>query len=669
MNMKPNTRRWAIASWHWRPQADIPPVKVRFLMPLMICLLAVAPAQLAHAESFPADSGVINVREYGAKGNGQDDDTAALSRAIAASGKDTGRAFWQDRIVYFPNGTYVVSATLLKRYATEKFASGMILIGQSQARTVIRLKDHAPGFGDPQRPRAVVFTSSKLLDGTATSGGKDYEALGEGNDAYMNFIEDLTIDVGHGNPGAVAIDYLANNLGAVRNVTLRAPADSGSVGLSMTRKWPGPALIQDVTILGFGIGIAVAQTEYGLTFEHVHLGDQRSVAIRNDQNVLAMRDIDIHGRAPAIVNAGAKGFIAIDGGRLSLTESGGDITNAIGNAGVVVTRDLDLGREGSAGSRRLTGVMEGPAKWKSAVEPVWLPHPADAPPPVQSPPGQWANAVRFGAVADPSVDSTDGLRRAFASGAAVVYLPHGTYEIADPIDVPPTVRRVVGMNSTIRITPRRKPDFARTSGMFRIASAGRPVSIEKLAFDNTSLGQQLAIEVSGARDVTIKDVVSAGVTLLDRKAGGGRVFLEDVCCGRIQIAGPNQVLARQLDTEGGGVRILNLGSPLWVLGLKTEGVCTIVEARQAARTDIFGGLVYMVRDSGGDAVPAFRNVGSWLSTSFAEESLREGSRYSVYLADESGASTRTVRPAEFPERGFGRFVPNMREEPRMDPSQ
>jgi hypothetical protein len=113
------------------------------------------------------------------------------------------------------------------------------------------------------------------LDGSPTSGGKDYTHKGEGNDAYDNFIEHLTIDVGNGNPGAIGIDYLANNLGAVRDVTVRAPGDSGAVGIAMLRKWPGPALLQQVNVQGFDTGIAVGNTEYGVTLDHIRLSGQR----------------------------------------------------------------------------------------------------------------------------------------------------------------------------------------------------------------------------------------------------------------------------------------------------------------------------------------------------------------------------------------------------------
>ena len=592
-------------------------------------LLLAAPAW---GEALPQDGGIVDVRDFGARGNGTDDDTAALLAAIAASGGDTGRSFWHDRIVYLPDGTYRVSGTLLKRYANGGFASGLMLMGQSRDGTIIRLADHAPGFDDPRAPKPVVFTTSKLLDGGPTGGGKDYAARGEGNDAYMNFVEDLTVDVGDGNPGAVALDYLANNVGTVRNVLLRAGSGSGMVGLSMIRKWPGPALIEHLTVRGFETGIDVAQTEYGLTFDHVRLENQRGVALRDSDNALAIRDLVIEGTATPLTVTAAKGFVAIDGGKLA---------GAIDNRGTIVARNI--------------------ASLASTTAPDWAPRLVDPPPVPHPPPERWANVQRFSAVADPAADSTEGLRRAFASGASIIYLPNGIYSIAESVDVPPSVERIVGMNSTLKVLPRRSPGFARTSGMLRVASGGKPLAIDRLAFDNTDMGQQLALELSGAREIIVRDVVAAGVTLLDRKATGGRLFIENVCCGRLRVAGPAPVVARQLDTEGAGVRIENVGAPLAILGLKTEGIATILDNRAGGHADIFGGLVYMVRDPSGDPVPAFRNADSWLAAAFAEESLRPTSRYRLYLAG--------VPAANFPERGFGRVVPNLVATPERAPGQ
>ncbi len=614
--------------------------------------LAMLAARPAEAAAFPADAGAIDVRDYGAVGDGQHDDTAALLAAIAASGGDTGPAFWQDRPVYLPDGTYLVSAPLLKKYAGGNFGSGLILVGQSEAHTIIRLADRAPGYDDPRHPRAIIFTTSKHIDGTPMSGGKDYPRLGEGNDAYMNSVTDLTVDAGTGNPGAIGIDYLANNIGAVRDVTLTAPAGSGAIGLSLTRKWPGPALIQRLTVKGFDIGIAAAQTEYGLTFDHIALTGQRGPAIRNDQNALTFRDLTVRGPGPALVNGGDEGYVAIDGGNLAVT---GTSEEAIKNSGMVVARDLKIaGRDGA-----LDGILDAGGPWKPLEVPAWRAKAEDAPADPASPPANWASVAKYGAVPDTGADATDGLRRAFASGADTIYLPHGTYLIDDAVEIPASVRRIVGMNSTIRIFPQRQPGFDRAGGMFRILSPGGTVAIENLAFDNTDRGDQLAVEVSGSRDVVLRDIISAGVKLLDRKQAGGRVFIENTCCGEITIAGPRPVQALQLDTEGGRVRIVNQGSPLSIVGLKTEGVSTIVDNRNGARTDIFGGLVYMVRDPGSNDVPAFRNAGSRLSASFAEEALRSASRYRVYLEDDTANGPHAVAAADFPERGLGRFVSSL----------
>ena len=633
---------------------------MRKLFPVALaCGLALAP--VCGAETLPGDAGILNVRDYGAKGDGRRDDTAAILAAIAASGGDTGTAFWQDRIVYFPNGTYLVSAPLLKRYADGRFGSGLFLVGQSQAGTVIRLADRAPGYDDPARPRAVVFTSSKLLAGTPTSGGKDYTGLGEGNDAYMNFVEDLTIEIGAGDAGAIGIDYLANNTAAIRNVTLRAATGSGAVGLSLTRKWPGPALIDHLTVEGFAIGLSAAQTEYGVTFDHLRLTGQRETALRNDQNVLSIRDLEIKGPAPAIVNAGEKGFLAIDGGTVQVTEGKGRA--AIDNAGFIVLRGVHVAGappgSGLPQSGALTGVLSRDGHWTQAAMPAWLPKPAapPAPPPVKI--ETWVNAAKFGAVAEPGHDAAEGLRRAFASGAAVVYLPHGIYALGSAVEIPPTLRRLVGMNSTIKVLLPRNPRLSRAEGLLRVLAGGPSLSIENLAIDNSNLGQQVGIEVAGPREVSIRDVVSAGVAVLDRKPGGGRVFIDNSCCGTMTLAGAQPVIARQFDTEGGGVRIVNRGAPLSLLGLKTEGVSTILDNRDGARTDIFGGLVYMVHDGKATTLPAFRNAGSWLAAAFAEESLRAQSHYNVYLDQPAAGGIESLKPERFPPRGFGRVVPDL----------
>src|SRR4029079_13592805 len=76
----------------------------------------------------PPDAGQLNVKDYGAIGDGRTDDTQAILHAIADSIAGADR----DRMVYFPSGTYLVSDTLLKRDAAGRFANGLYLRGQGQ---------------------------------------------------------------------------------------------------------------------------------------------------------------------------------------------------------------------------------------------------------------------------------------------------------------------------------------------------------------------------------------------------------------------------------------------------------------------------------------------------------------------------------------------------------
>jgi hypothetical protein len=239
----------------------------------------------------------------------------------------------------------------------------------------------------------------------------------------------------------------------------------------------------------------------------------------------------------------------------------------------------------------------------------------------------------------PPQDITDGLRQAIATGASTIYLPYGRYMISDSITIRPTLRRIVGMNASITVTPERKPEFFRDTGMLRIDQPGPPLVIERLAFDMTDLGDQLAVGLTARRDVTLRDIVTAGTSLLD--------------CGSLHIAGKAPVFARQLDTEGGDTRILNDGSPLVILGLKTEGDCIVLDNRNGATSSILGGLLYIVHDAD-PKVPAFRNTAATLQASLAEEAFNPRNRYSVYLQNHD--ARRDVPAAAFPTRGYGRLA-------------
>lgn len=627
---------------------------VRLLV--MVLVLAATPTLRA---ALPLDSGVVNVRDHGALGDGLADDTAAIQRAIDAATVDAGRVFWPARAVYFPAGTYRISDTLSKRAANGRYAHSMALIGESRDTVRLRLADGAPGFGSAQSPKALVFTTSGLLGGEPTAGGKDYLGRGEGNDAYGNYVQGMTIDVGARNPGAIAIDFLASNVGAVRDVTLIAAPGSGAIGLSMQRKWPGPLLVRNVDVRGYAVGIAVAHREYSATFENLTLRGQTDAAIRNTGNSLAMRAIDIEGAAVALQNLREDGMVVIDGLRVS--QSGGRSGGWIDNEGYLTlgaaqitggsTPDaLAAGERGAYFKRRKSDGFG--ADWKLA----WSQPPA----PPEPPTSRWANVQRYGAKADSGEDAAAAIRAALASGAEVVYFPTGRYVIGSAVEVPRSVRRIVGMFSSIAVAPQRDAAFQRESGMFRVVGPGESLTIEALALDNMERGSQVGIEHAGERTLVLRDLITGGVDIR-RARDAGELHTENTCCGALRVAGPRGVWSSQFNSEGLASRIVNAGAPLQVLGIKVEQNCTVVENLEGARTEVLGGLIYQVAKAP-VAKPAFINhEGANLYAAYAETAYIEGSAYATHFRQIGPMPTaRDVTADRLPARGaMARIVPGV----------
>ena len=137
-------------------------IRLRRILTLAVTILTLFVGQsTAFAIPYPANSGVLNVKDYGAKGDGATDDTAAINFAIAASTPpgNTGIYWGQAKIVYFPAGRYLISGPLIKKDVSSGNATyGMVLIGQSQGTTTIRLSPGAPGFGEGENRRATPTT-------------------------------------------------------------------------------------------------------------------------------------------------------------------------------------------------------------------------------------------------------------------------------------------------------------------------------------------------------------------------------------------------------------------------------------------------------------------------------------------------------------------------------
>ena len=216
---------------------------------------------------------------FNAKGDGVTDDTKALCAAmrfVADSYEPLVGDGWsycgcklnKSWIIYLPDGEYLVSDTVsqgwparvwhprdgwsnirrttlpspdeVQRRISEQWAAEnyfIRIVGQSRAKTVIRLKDECPGFGAGQSRPVVSFHLSIFS-----------------NVSQGNYFENITIATGKGNPGAVALKWSAANWGGIRNALLRSGDGQGRAGLMMNVGCV-EGYLRDITVDGFETGI------------------------------------------------------------------------------------------------------------------------------------------------------------------------------------------------------------------------------------------------------------------------------------------------------------------------------------------------------------------------------------------------------------------------------
>jgi len=204
------------------------------------------------------------------------------------------------------------------------------------------------------------------------------------------------------------------------------------------------------------------------------------------------------------------------------------------------------------------------------------------------------------------------------------------------------------------------PDSERAYSLFRTSpNRKRPLFIRRLIVEKHGDMFGIVDHYSEAAFV-MSDVIELwGAALLNRHSEGGRVFADNTAAGYIHVSGSAGVWLRQLNTEGPRVRIVNNGSPIWILGAKTEQTNTLVQGTNGANTEVVGGLIY--RGFGGDEqMPLFVNVDGRLAASYAEEAFRPDAFYAIHLDSYIDGDHRVVSADQFPRRGpIARMVPSL----------
>lgn len=574
---------------------------------------------------FPADAGIVDVTRvpYEATGNGHTDDTQAIQRALDDHPSS-------DRIIYLPNGTYVISDTL-------KWPAGahggqaqkrVILQGQSTEGTALKLRDRTSGFTDPARPKALIWTGAKPAQ------------------RFRNGIRTLTIDVGRGNAGAIGAQYIANNQGSMRDLKIISEDGSGYIGLDLGyTNEQGPCLIKDVEVRGFGVGIRTKHAVDSVTLESVLLKDQTKVGLLNEGQCLSMAGFTSVNRVPAIENLGSPSLITLEAGRIS-----GQGPAGIVNSGSLLVRNTTIQGYDQGVDNRAGHQVDAPG----GVIDEWVSHPVSTlfdtekktlrlpvrPTPICPviPLDQWAGPHQFGGRGDDNEDDSQAVQRAIDSGARVIYFPYGTWIMDETVEVRARVERLTALEGKLR-----------GKGTIKVGDG----SASTVFMDRMDLiYQSLNIE-----QATKRTLVFSGTTLgkgqFTCQAEAGDLFLEDVCGGPWRFTRQN-VWARQLNPESRVTKIVNDGGRLWILGLKTERGGTLIETKNGGQTEVFGGFCYA--NTGDEKPPMFINERSSLSVSIGEMVIRK-QPFRTVVVETQGRDARTLTMEDLPGRGGGSMVP------------
>ncbi|KAL2198029.1 glycoside hydrolase family 55 protein [Corynascus similis CBS 632.67] len=184
-----------------------------------------------------------NVKDYGARGDGVTDDTAAINAAINA-GNPCNRGCVSTTqtpaLVYFPAGTYLISSSILPAYFTQ-------LVGDAASPPTLKATSNFAGFG--------------LID----SNPYYTEVLNwKSQNVFFRQIRNFVIDTTNIPPATAAtgIHWPTSQATSLQNIVFNMPATADVVHVGLFMEEGSGGFLTDITFNGGATGASMGNQQF-----------------------------------------------------------------------------------------------------------------------------------------------------------------------------------------------------------------------------------------------------------------------------------------------------------------------------------------------------------------------------------------------------------------------
>lgn len=619
-----------------------------------------------------------NLLESKAKLMAMDDPNALITFEIRKVGGKHNVVFAEDvplkKIIYFPNGTYLVSDTI--SYSIEEFRNILFdlpymemntqlrIKGESRDGVIIKLKDNCKGFEHGNDRPVISFDQS-----------------GTSNIAMSNMVEDITVNIGKGNPGATGIRYFANNTGAVRNVKIISedPEFRGNTGFSVTQKYVSAGLVKNLEVIGFTYGVKVTSMLLNICFENITLKNQKRAGFYTMDTVVAIRNLKSQNTVPALYLEGTASFVSL----VDATLLGGHPAEAAVRQkwGQLYLRNIkcegyELLKDGGCYANPIEGnyleeyCAGGPVTlFDNDKKSINLPV-ENTPETEWENPEKWVSVNSFGAKGDGITDDTEAIRAAMNSGASTVYFDAGKYLIDGVIEIPESVNHVNFMFCDL--ISGKNIASSKKAGVFKVVGESEtPLVIEDLIAFEQFYGFCTFIEHASKRTLILSDLQTQATSMYFNSVKGGKVFIENVgnTMGGVPGAGVRTeplpfedkfpysrevpsfefngqtVFAWHLNPERSLHEVVNNGGKVWVHGCKTEEEGTAFETFEGGSTEVTGFIAAVGLNKEYPLVLNDNSNVSFFGTTFC---MNVNQRWPVMVKEIRNGEEKIIRDTDMP---------------------